>query len=71
MSAPSASQGSTDAGRRRTAAEFAAEHATRRVPMARPGQSAGEVRDAIVGSHRMLAVVLAEHHEDLARIGVI
>jgi magnesium transporter len=59
MSAPRASQGSTDAGGGKQLLEVAAEHATTRVPTAKPGQTAGEVRDAIIGSRFESAVDVA------------
>jgi magnesium transporter len=59
MSAPRASQGRTDAGGGEQLLEVAAEHATNRVPTAKPGQTAGEVRDATIGSHFESAVNVA------------
>jgi magnesium transporter len=59
MSAPRASQGSTDAGGGEQLLEVAAAHATAQVPTAKPGQSAGEVRDAIIGAHFESAVDVA------------
>lgn len=76
MSAPRASSPGTGTSRgndgdaREQLLEIAAEHATTRVPTAGPGESAGEVREAIVGSQFESAVDVAVLEGD-ALVGIV